>query len=89
MRHILFTLFGAIEAHARRNTEKTDLERTLQSLALGKKRVLKKSTKGQDILKTDTFRFAADFTDPRYQIHIKSIQAKETARLCSPSGSMC
>ena len=31
--------------------------------------------------KTDTFVFNADFTDPRIQVHINSIQVKETVRL--------
>ena len=55
-----------------------ELQRTLQSLACGKKRVLRKHPLGKDVNKTDTFHFNADFTDPRYQVHINSIQAKET-----------
>ncbi|KAI0719069.1 Cullin-4B [Cerioporus squamosus] len=55
-----------------------ELQRTLQSLACGKKRVLRKNPLGKDVHKTDTFYFNADFTDPRYQVHINSIQAKET-----------
>ncbi|KAI0762521.1 Cullin-domain-containing protein [Fomes fomentarius] len=66
------------EIQAQTGLERAELERTLQSLALGRKHVLKKSTKEKEILETDTFRFNADFTDQRYQIHINSIQAKET-----------
>ncbi|KAI0735750.1 Cullin-domain-containing protein [Earliella scabrosa] len=59
--------------------DNAELQRTLQSLALGKKRVLRKTPLSKDVKPGDTFRFAADFTDNRYQIHINSIQAKETA----------
>ncbi|RPD58496.1 Cullin-domain-containing protein [Lentinus tigrinus ALCF2SS1-6] len=55
-----------------------ELQRTLQSLACGKKRVVRKNPLGKDVHKTDTFHFNADFTDPRYQVHVNSIQAKET-----------
>ncbi|OSD05750.1 Cullin-domain-containing protein [Trametes coccinea BRFM310] len=55
-----------------------ELQRTLQSLACGKKRVLRKQPPGKDVNPTDVFHFNADFTDPRYQVHINSIQSKET-----------
>ena len=55
-----------------------ELQRTLQSLACGKKRVLKKNPVGKDVNVTDTFRFNTDFTDPRHVVHINSIQSKET-----------
>lgn len=57
---------------------------TLQSLALGNKRVLKKRAAGKDVLETDVFYFNADFTDARQKIHINSIQVKETVRSCLP-----
>ncbi|KAI0757463.1 Cullin-4B [Daedaleopsis nitida] len=69
--------YGDIKQQTR--LDDAELERTLQSLALGKKQVLKKSTKSRDVKKTDKFRFAADFQDERYLIHINSIQVKETA----------
>lgn len=56
------------------------MQRTLQSLACGKKRVLRKEPVGKDVNKTDVFHFNAEFTDERYQVHINSIQAKETVR---------
>ncbi|KAH9836648.1 Cullin-domain-containing protein [Rhodofomes roseus] len=56
-----------------------ELRRTLQSLALGKKRVLRKAPMGKEVDDDDVFHFNADFTDPRYQVHINSIQVKETA----------
>ncbi|KAI0666200.1 Cullin-domain-containing protein [Trametes maxima] len=56
-----------------------ELGRTLQSLACGKKRVLKKEPAGKEVNATDVFRFNGDFTDARFQVHINSIQAKETA----------
>ncbi|OBZ79494.1 Cullin-4 [Grifola frondosa] len=58
--------------------DESELRRTLQSLACGKKRVLRKHPAGKDINDTDIFYFNADFTDPRYQVHINSIQVKET-----------
>lgn len=74
-----------MQAKARWVLERAELERTLQSLALGRKHVLKKSTKEKEILETDTFCFNADFTDQRYQVHINSIQAKETVGACDLS----
>lgn len=58
-----------------------ELRRTLQSLALGKKRVLRKVPMGKEVNDDDVFHFNADFTDPRYQVHINSIQVKETVRI--------
>ncbi|KAL4069083.1 Cullin family-domain-containing protein [Scleroderma citrinum] len=55
-----------------------ELKRTLQSLACGQKRVLRKHPVGKDIDEADTFYFNTDFTDPRTKVHINSIQAKET-----------
>ncbi|KAI0662359.1 Cullin-domain-containing protein [Cubamyces menziesii] len=55
-----------------------ELQRTLQSLACGKKRVLRKQPLGKDVNPSDVFHYNAEFTDPRYQVHINSIQSKET-----------
>ncbi|CAL1696829.1 unnamed protein product [Somion occarium] len=62
----------------RTRIEDGELRRTLQSLSLGKKRVLKKQPTGKDVKDDDSFIFNADFTDPAYRIHINSIQVKET-----------
>lgn len=56
--------------------EDAELKRTLQSLACGKKKVLKKIPPGRDVDDDDLFRFNAEFEDPRAKIHINSIQAK-------------
>ncbi|KDQ30201.1 hypothetical protein PLEOSDRAFT_1035820 [Pleurotus ostreatus PC15] len=56
--------------------EDAELRRTLQSLACGKLRVLKKVPPGRDVADTDVFRFNADFSDARPKVHINSIQAK-------------
>jgi hypothetical protein len=64
-------------------TEDGELRRTLQSLACGKKRVLKKVPMGKDVNDHDTFHFNADFDDPHAKVHINSIQAKVT--VCFPS----
>ncbi|KAG8161852.1 hypothetical protein KVR01_008839 [Diaporthe batatas] len=56
-----------------------ELERTLQSLACGKVRVLTKHPKGRDVSATDTFSFNKGFTHPMVRVKINQIQLKETA----------
>ncbi|KAH8781236.1 Cullin family protein [Diaporthe sp. PMI_573] len=56
-----------------------ELERTLQSLACGKVRVLSKHPKGRDVTATDTFSFNQAFTHPMVRIKINQIQLRETA----------
>ncbi|KAG8976071.1 hypothetical protein FRC05_004703 [Tulasnella sp. 425] len=51
---------------------------TLQSLALGKARVLVKRPTGKDIGDDDEFLFNVKFEDKRRKIHIPSIQQQET-----------
>ncbi|KAF8168514.1 Cullin family-domain-containing protein [Crassisporium funariophilum] len=53
-----------------------ELRRTLQSLACGKKKILKKLPVGRDVDDSDIFKFNPDFDDPRAKVHINSIQAK-------------
>jgi cullin-4 len=55
-----------------------DLDRTLQSLACGKARVLSKAPKGRDVKPTDTFTVNGAFSDPKYRVKINQIQLKET-----------
>lgn len=55
-----------------------ELQRTLQSLACAKYRVLIKHPKGRDVAETDTFSYNAHFTDPKTRIKINQIQLKET-----------
>ncbi|KAI8628638.1 cullin-4A [Xylariaceae sp. FL1651] len=55
-----------------------DLDRTLQSLACGKVRVLIKNPKGKDVNPTDAFTVNKAFTDPKYRVKINQIQLKET-----------
>lgn len=55
-----------------------ELQRTLQSLACAKFRVLTKHPKGRDVNPTDTFTVNLGFTDPKYRIKINQIQLKET-----------
>lgn len=55
-----------------------DLDRTLQSLACGKARVITKHPKGRDVNSTDTFTFNKAFSDPKYRVKINQIQLKET-----------
>ncbi|KAG6844878.1 hypothetical protein H0H87_002823 [Tephrocybe sp. NHM501043] len=56
--------------------EPEELKRILQSLACGKKKVLKKVPPGRDIDESDHFRFNPDFDDPRTKVHINTIQVK-------------
>ncbi|KAG0038872.1 Cullin-4, partial [Gryganskiella cystojenkinii] len=56
-----------------------ELNRTLQSLACGKHRVLIKHPKSKDVSETDEFSFNKDFTAPLTRIKINAIQLKETA----------
>jgi cullin-4 len=55
-----------------------ELERTLQSLACAKVRVLTKHPKGREVNHNDTFTVNLAFTDPKYRIKINQIQLKET-----------
>ena len=61
-------------------TAELDLKRTLQSLACGKQKVLKKKPVGADVGESDVFYFNDDYTNPRYQVRIDSIQVKESVR---------
>jgi cullin-4 len=62
------------------NMSKDDLKRTLQSLACGKVRVIKKRPKGKLVEETDHFIVAHDFKDRRLRIKINQIQIKETKK---------
>ena len=55
-----------------------ELERTLQSLACGKVRVLTKQPKGRDVAKTDVFSVNRAFADPKFRVKINQIQLRET-----------
>jgi len=55
-----------------------ELERTLQSLACTKVRVLTKHPKSREVSKTDTFTINLAFMDPKFRIKINQIQLKET-----------
>lgn len=58
-----------------------DLQRTLQSLACGKFRILTKSPKGRDVNPTDTFTFNEAFQCPLARFKIMQVVAKvETAK---------
>lgn len=70
------------EIRAATRMEDAELKRTLQSLACGKKRVLKKTPIGREVGEGDTFKFNVGFDDPHPKIHINSIQAKVTVRRC-------
>ncbi|KAI0259323.1 Cullin family-domain-containing protein [Gloeopeniophorella convolvens] len=69
--------FADVKLHT--GIEDAELRRTLQSLACGKKKVLKKRPVGKDVNDGDVFVFNDAFEDPRAKVHINSIQVKETA----------
>ncbi|KAK2593342.1 hypothetical protein QQS21_008952 [Conoideocrella luteorostrata] len=56
----------------------SDLDRTLQSLACGKFRVITKHPKGREVNRTDTFTFNESFHDAKMRVKINQIQLKET-----------
>ncbi|CAG8559228.1 15498_t:CDS:10 [Funneliformis caledonium] len=58
--------------------EKKELDRTLQSLACGKVRVLKKFPKGRDVNTTDEFIVDENFDVKLIRIKVNAIQMKET-----------
>lgn len=58
-----------------------DLQRTLQSLACGKFRVLTKSPKGRDVNLSDQFSFNDSFTSPLARIKIMQVSTRvETSK---------
>ncbi|KAI8577434.1 hypothetical protein K450DRAFT_252413 [Umbelopsis ramanniana AG] len=60
------------------NIEDKELSRTLQSLACGNSRVLKKNPPGRDVNSSDTFSYNETFTASLYRLKINTIQLKET-----------
>jgi len=68
--------FVDIKLHT--SIEDAELRCILQSLACGKKRVLKKRPAGKDVNDDDVFVFNDAFEDPHAKVHINSIQVKET-----------
>ncbi len=59
-------------------TDDDELRRTLQSLSLGKARVLIKVPKVKEVLNTDQFIFNKDFKHRLCRIKINQVQLKET-----------
>jgi cullin-4 len=59
-------------------SEDDELRRTLQSLSLGKARVLTKHPKVKEVVDTDQFTFNADFKHRMWRIKINQVQLKET-----------
>lgn len=58
--------------------EDKELKLTLQSLACGKQRVLRKEPKGRDVADEDEFFYDTEFKQPLFRIKINSIQMRET-----------
>lgn len=78
------TKIGILFAKAKVNQENnafledSELKRTLQSLACGKFRVLRKLPKGREVFHGDSFFFNEDFNDRLYRIRISQVQMRET-----------
>lgn len=78
---VLFNDTDAIsftEIKDRTSVEDGELRRTLQSLACGQVRVLRKEPKGRDVGDTDLFLFNSEFKASLVRIKINTIQMKET-----------
>jgi len=76
---LLFNATSEISFHdikEQTNMDRDELQRTLQSLACAKKKILKKIPPGKEVDNTDVFKFNIDFDDPHPKIHINSIQVK-------------
>lgn len=58
--------------------ERNEVQRTLQSLSLGKARVLLKTPKTKEVNDTDTFQFNNQFRHKLCRIKINQVQLKET-----------
>lgn len=67
-------------------TESGELQRTLQSLSLGKARVLLKSPKTKAVNPTDTFQFNKQFKHKLCRIKINQVQLRETVRTSTRCG---
>lgn len=65
-------------ARTHRRAEDSELRRTLQSLTVGKARVLRKSSKGKEVEDGDVVSYNDDFRDALVRIRINTIQARET-----------
>ncbi|XP_062522147.1 cullin-4A-like isoform X2 [Corticium candelabrum] len=72
------TEFGFADILQATGIEEWELCRTLQSLACGKARVLKKTPKGKDVQTADQFTVYEDFRHKLFRIKINQIQMKET-----------
>lgn len=55
-----------------------ELQRTLQSLACGRERILIKTPKGRDVEKTDSFEINEDYSSRLYRVRVNTIQLRET-----------
>ncbi|KAK2719883.1 cullin-4B-like [Artemia franciscana] len=69
---------GFAEIKEATNIEDGELRRTLQSLALGKAKVLHKNPKGKDVGDMDKFTYAKDFKNQLYRVKINQVQMRET-----------
>lgn len=84
---VVLTLFNDIPADGHLSYEQIsqstglagpELARTLQSLACGKARVLRKHPVGREVSETDTFTVNRAFKDPKFRVKINQIQLQET-----------
>jgi cullin-4 len=72
------TTLSTKEIQEQTRLDDQDLERTLQSLALAKVKLLKKSPHTRNVSPTDTWTLNSEFTHPQRRIVVNQIQAQET-----------
>jgi cullin-4 len=72
------TVFTTKEIQDQTRLNDQDLERTLQSLALAKVKLLKKSPHTRNVSPTDTWSLNTEFSHPQRRIVVNQIQAQET-----------
>lgn len=72
------TLLTTLQVEQMTGLEGGDIERTLQSLSLGKVKLLKKSPHVKQVLPTDTWKLNGEFSHPQRRIVVNTIQASET-----------
>jgi cullin 3 len=83
---VLLTIFNDrdsetfTEIQTETNIPAPELKRTLQGLSLGKYKLLLKSSKGKEVLESDSFAFNAGFVTPLNKIKILTVSAGGSAR---------
>ena len=75
---LLHVILSTANTHTHTLTENGELRRTMQSLSLGKARVLTKLPKVKEVEDTDQFFYNKEFKHRLCRIKINQVQLKET-----------